>query len=62
MWPFLPHSLFPPVLSRALSGPGELRLRTVWAKGLGQPDVLGQRREGASEGVWVELGLMWGGV
>lgn len=59
MWPFLPHSLFPPVLSRTLCGPSELRLRTVWAKGLGQPGVLGQRREGG-EGLVKGSGWSWG--
>lgn len=46
MWPFLPLSLFRPVLGRALLGPGEPRLRTVVGdQTLGSQVYSGQRGE-----------------
>lgn len=60
MWPFLPLSLFPPVLGKALSWP-----RQAWAEysvgdqtDLGSQVCLGQGREGWgrvwNEEIWVE--------
>ena len=68
MWPFLPHSLFPPVLRRVLSRPRQAQAEdSCGGSDLGSQLCFGQRREvreelegGALGGVWdsgVGMGL-----